>query len=85
MAGLLTACSKMFFPSRGGTPMSPPPSATAQPAEENKSQLTKRLFLEIQSAVKERNIAHAEALREQLIAVNPMALGEIIKSAELIE
>jgi len=65
--------------------MSPLPSATSQPAEEDKAQITKKLFLEIQSAVKERDIADAESLREKLIAINPMALSEIIKSAELIE
>jgi CRP-like cAMP-binding protein len=65
--------------------MSPLPSATSQLAEEDKAKITKKLFLEIQSAVKERNIAHAEGLREKLMALNPMALTEIIKSAELIE
>lgn len=49
-------------------------SSTAQP-----------LFLQIQSAVKKGDFKHAEALREKLMADNPMALNEIIQSAELID
>lgn len=65
--------------------MSPLPSATNRPAEEDKAQITKKLFVEIQTVVKEGNIARADELREKLLVVNPMALREIIKSADLIE
>lgn len=63
--------------------MSPLPPA--EPTDVDKAQIAKRLFSEIQSAVKEGNIVRAEELRDKLLTDNPMALGEIIKSAELIE
>jgi CRP-like cAMP-binding protein len=65
--------------------MSSLPSTTGQQAQENKVQEAKKLFLEIQALVKEGNITRADEVREKLIASNPMALSEIIKSAELIE
>jgi CRP-like cAMP-binding protein len=58
---------------------------STEPADMDKAQIAKRLFSEIQAAVKEGNIARAEDLRDKLLTANPMALGEIIKSAELIE
>ena len=63
--------------------MPKPPST--EPADVDKTQIVKKLFSEIQAAVKEGNIVRAEELRDKLLIANPMALGEIIKSAELIE
>jgi CRP-like cAMP-binding protein len=65
--------------------MSPTPSTTGRPAEEGKARSPKEFFLGIQALLKEGDIIRAEELREKLIAANPMALTEIIKSAEIIE
>ena len=59
--------------------------SSTEPADVDKAQIAKKLLSEIQAAVKEGNILHAEELRDKLLTANPMALGEIIKSAELIE
>jgi CRP-like cAMP-binding protein len=65
--------------------MSPPLSNSQKDVEENLEQTTKSLFLEIQSALQKGRILEADELRERLLEVNPMALTEIIKSAEIIE
>ncbi len=65
--------------------MSSTPSNSQEAAEEDLEQTTKNLFLEIQSALQKGRIAEADRLREKLLEVNPMALTEIIKSAEIIE
>ena len=64
--------------------MSPFPTSEKK-VEENKSEITQKLFSAIQSALAKGQIARADELREKLIEVNPMALSEIIKSAEIIE
>ena len=65
--------------------MSPHSSPPVQPAKEDKSQMVRRLFAEIQVLAKARDFKRAEELREKLIEIDPMALGEIIKSSEIIE
>jgi CRP-like cAMP-binding protein len=65
--------------------MSPPPATTGQPAAEDPAQSAKIFFLKIQSFIKEGNILGAEEMREKLMTAYPMALSEIIQSAELIE
>jgi CRP-like cAMP-binding protein len=45
----------------------------------------KLLFKMIVQCAKEKNFTKAEQLREQLLEVDPMALDEIISSAEIIE
>ena len=49
------------------------------------AQTEKDLFLQIQSAIKEKKFSLAETLRQQLLARFPMALTEIIKAANLID
>lgn len=56
-----------------------------QLAKEDKSQLIKKLFAEIQISAKARDFKRADELREKLIEIDPMALSEIIKSSEIIE
>ena len=53
--------------------------------EQDLGQQTEKIFRAIETALQNKEITRAEALREQLIETNPMALTEIIKSAELIE
>ena len=65
--------------------MSPSPENIEQTSEIGKASTTKSLFLEIQTALKDGKIMDAEKLREKLLSLNPMALTEIIKSAEMIE
>jgi CRP-like cAMP-binding protein len=65
--------------------VSPPTPSPPQPAAEDKSQLIKRLFAEIQVAAKAKDFTRAEELREKLIEIDPMALREIIKASEIIE
>jgi CRP-like cAMP-binding protein len=65
--------------------MSPLPSTAGQPAAEDTAKSAKNFFLEIETLIKTGNIIGAEEMREKLMAANPMALTEIIKSAELIE
>ncbi len=63
----------------------PDQSVPSNPSSGNISQQTDRLFCAIKQALQEKHIAKAEALREKLMTTNPMALTEIIRSAELIE
>ena len=64
----------------------PPMTPTAgQPAEDDKTRITNKLFHEIQAAVTRGEIALADKLRDRLLAVSPMSLSEIVKSAEIIE
>jgi CRP-like cAMP-binding protein len=55
------------------------------PPEQDRAHQTEKIFRDIKAALDNTEIARAEALREKLIEINPMALTEIIKSAELIE
>ena len=71
------------FVSRGGISMSQ--STGNHPSDDDKVLIVKKLFSEIQSAVTRGDIVCAEELRASLLTAAPMALGEIIKSAELIE
>ena len=64
------------------TPLAPSPG---QPAQEDTSQIIKKLFADIQVAAKAKDFKLAEELREKLIEINPMAISEIIKSSEIIE
>ncbi len=64
--------------------MSPPPPPS-QLAKEDKSQIIKKLFAEIQVSAKTKDFKRAEELREKIIELDPMALSEIIKSSEIIE
>ncbi len=64
------------------SPLPPPPN---QPTKEDKALIVKGLFAEIQTLAKARDFKHAEELREKLIEVDPMALGEIIKASTIIE
>ncbi|MDP2863140.1 MAG: cyclic nucleotide-binding domain-containing protein [Desulfobacterales bacterium] len=53
---------------------------------ENKTEpAVKLLFDIITICAKEKNFSKAESLREKLMEVDPMALSEIIRSAEIIE
>lgn len=54
-------------------------------AQGNKQEAVKQLYEMIIAAVDKRDFAGAEALRLQLIAVDNMALSEIIGAAEVIE
>ncbi len=64
--------------------MAPLPLDSNQP-EEDKTENPQKLFSAIQSALSKGEIARADELREKLIETNPMAISEIIKSAEIIE
>jgi CRP-like cAMP-binding protein len=65
--------------------VSPFPPSSNQPFQEDKPQAVKQLFAQIRVAAKARDFALADQLHEQLIATDPMALNEIIKSAGIIE
>ena len=54
-------------------------------SEDNISAAVKLLFELIVEAVDNNDFAKAEALREKILEIDPMALDEIIKSGELIE
>lgn len=56
------------------------------PSGEDVQNLTKnQLIAEIKRAVQEKQFQEAESLRERLVEVDPMAISEVIKAAELIE
>ncbi len=55
------------------------------PPEQDLAHQTEKIFHAIKSSLENNDITRAEALREKLLEINPMALSEIIKSAELIE
>lgn len=55
------------------------------PPEQNLTRQTEKIFQAIKTSLENNDIPRAEALRKKLLEVNPMALSEIIKSAELIE
>ncbi len=65
--------------------MSPLPPPSGHPSGKDGPRSAQDLFLEIQSTISQGDIPGAEALRERLLAENPMALKEIIQSAELID
>ena len=64
------------------SPLTPP---SGQPVKEDKSQIVQGLFVEIQVLAKAKDFKRAEALREKLIELDPMALSQIIKSSAIIE
>jgi hypothetical protein len=54
--------------------------------EQNNKEAAIKLILNLLAAcAKERNFSAAEALRDRIIEIDPMALTEIIRSAEIIE
>ena len=53
--------------------------------ENKKAQAVKLLFDLIATHARENQFDKADALREKLFAVDPLALDEIVKSAEIIE
>ncbi|WP_163337439.1 cyclic nucleotide-binding domain-containing protein [Desulfopila sp. IMCC35008] len=61
------------------------PSEVQKPKDESQEQLIGRLFDEITVAAKAKDFERAETLREELLTVAPMALREVIGSAEIIE
>lgn len=61
------------------------PSAVTPPGSENKEDIVRQLFNQIEQAAKDRNFQQAEMLRNKLLEVDSTALTEIIKSAEIIE
>ena len=71
-------CVKFSTVTRGGTFMSHPSSA-------GDGRTAKEIFDEIEAAIRQGNIVKSETLRDVLLAAHPMALMEIIRSAELIE
>ncbi|MHC1725043.1 MAG: cyclic nucleotide-binding domain-containing protein [Syntrophobacteraceae bacterium] len=54
-------------------------------AQNNKEAAVKLLFELIVVCAKDRNFVKAEALRNRIIEIDPMALEEIIRSGEIIE
>ena len=54
-------------------------------SEEDKALEVQKLFTEIQALAARKEFTRAEELRERLIDLNPMALRQIIDSAEIIE
>ncbi|MFW2365077.1 MAG: Crp/Fnr family transcriptional regulator [Desulforhopalus sp.] len=54
-------------------------------APKNNEQIVKELFYKIKVSAEAGDFEVAERLRDELIDTNPMAIGEAIKSAELIE
>jgi len=65
--------------------MSKAPSPPNSPAADNQEQLVKKFYGEICAAAEARDFTRAEALRSELLKRCPMALKEIIGSAEIIE
>ncbi len=65
--------------------MSSHPASPNQLSAEDKTQEVQRLFNEIQSLAEKKDFSRAEELRERLIEFDPMALRQIIDSAEIIE
>ncbi len=65
--------------------MSSPPDDLSNPHKDSPALPAKDLFLAIEAAIDQGDIATAELLREKLLTDNPMALTEIIRAAELIE
>ncbi|MHC1728670.1 MAG: Crp/Fnr family transcriptional regulator [Syntrophobacteraceae bacterium] len=53
--------------------------------EDNRPAAVKLLFELVAACAKEKNFKAAEALRERIFEVDPMALSEIIRSGEIIE
>lgn len=58
---------------------------TSPSQQTNKSQLIQKLFTEIKEQAQKHNFSQAEALRDQLMKIDPTALGEILGAAEIIE
>ena len=54
-------------------------------AEKSQENAIKLLFESITSCVHAKDFSTAESLRDQIFKINPMALKEIIRSAEIIE
>lgn len=65
--------------------MSETPASSAPLSAEEKSRLVKKLVSEIAAAARARDFQQADVLRDKLVAVDPMALVEIIKVNGLIE
>lgn len=63
------------------TQENPAPENIAQ----NKEAKIQKLFAELKTAAENLEFAKADALREEIIATDPSALTQIIKSAEIIE
>ena len=64
------------------------PEVPANPAPlsaEEKSRLVKKIVAEVEIAAKARDFRRADALRDKLVEVDPMALGEIIKVNGMID
>ena len=62
------------------TPANPTPLSA-----EEKSRLVRKIVAEIEAAARARDFRRADALRDRLVEVDPMALSEIIKVNGLIE
>ena len=60
-------------------------ASAGQPAAQDQSQKVKELFSEIKTLVEVKDFAGAEKVRDTLLDVAPMALQEIVESAEIIE
>lgn len=65
--------------------MSPVPPSSNLQGKEEKAKLVQQLLARIEVAGKAGDFKLADHLREELIATDPMALSEIIKSAGIIE
>lgn len=65
--------------------MSETPANPAPISAEEKRRMVGKLVAEVESALKVSDFLRADILRNKLIAVDPMALGEIIKVNGLIE
>jgi CRP-like cAMP-binding protein len=65
--------------------MSETPANPAPLSADEKRRLVGKLVAEVESALKVSDFLRADILRNKLIAVDPMALGEIIKVNGLIE
>lgn len=65
--------------------MSETPASSAPLSAEEKSRLVKKLVSEIAAAARARDFQQADVLSDKLVAVDPMALVEIIKVNGLIE
>ena len=65
--------------------MSEAPANPTPLSAEEKSQLVRKIVAEIEAAARARDFRRADALRDRLVEVDPMALSEIIKVNGLIE
>jgi CRP-like cAMP-binding protein len=65
--------------------MSEAPANPVPLSAEEKSRLVDKIVAEVKAALQAREFIRADALRDKLVEVDPMALGEIIKVNGLIE